>query len=255
MPSAPPPWLRHLRAFGLELSRGLLHLLYPGACVVCRAPLPPGGPPFCPACRTALTTDPFPACPRCAATVGPFVQAADGCTDCRDSRFRFDRALRLGVYEGALREVVLRMKHAAGEGLAERVGELWAEHAGDRLRQAGADVVVPVPLHWWRRLRRGYNQSEALARRLAAGLGLPCQASWLRRVRNTPHQTGRSAADRRTNVRGAFRARPGAPLRGQSVLLVDDVLTTGSTASEAAGALRAAGASGVTVAVLAHSTG
>jgi predicted amidophosphoribosyltransferase len=103
-----------------------------------------------------------------------------------------------------------------------------------------------------RRLRRGYNQSEILARPLAGRLRLPCRPGWLRRGRRTPQQTLQPPAGRRENVRGAFRARAGAGLRGRTVLLVDDVLTTGSTAHEAARALRQAGAARVVVAVLAH---
>jgi ComF family protein len=147
------------------------------------------------------------------------------------------------------------MKHAAGEGLAESLGLLWAEHAGQRLRSAGATVVIPVPLHWRRRWSRGYNQSEALARMLATRLALPCRPRWLRRIRNTPQQTQQTPSARSENVRGAFAARPGSPLAGQTVLLVDDVMTTGSTAGEAARALRAAGAGRVVVAVLARAQG
>jgi predicted amidophosphoribosyltransferase len=84
---------------------------------------------------------------------------------------------------------------------------------------------------------------------------LPCRPRWLRRIRNTPQQMRQTPADRRDNVRGAFRARARPALRGQTVLLVDDVLTTGSTCSEAARALREAGAARVVVAVLAHSQG
>jgi ComF family protein len=164
--------------------------------------------------------------------------------------FHFESVLRLGPYDGLLRDVVLRLKHANGEGLAELVGALWAEHAAPRLRQLGADVVIPVPLHWWRRLQRGYNQSESLARALADHLQLPCRPRWLRRFRHTPRQTVQTPAQRWDNVRGVFRARP--QVKGKTVLLIDDVLTTGGTASEAARALRAAGASRVVVAVLAH---
>ena len=130
------------------LCRGLLHLLYPGACHLCSAPLPPDVPPFCADCHKALTVDPHQQCPRCAGTVGPFAQVADGCPHCRGVSFPFDVAVRLGPYAGRLREAILRMKHAAGEGLAELVGEMWAESTEARLRALGADVVVPVPLHW-----------------------------------------------------------------------------------------------------------
>jgi len=106
-----------------------------------------------------------------------------------------------------------------------------------------------VDAQYW---RRGYNQATALARALASGLRIPCRERWLRRVRATPFQTDVAPSARRANVRGAFRAAADPNLKGQTVLLVDDVLTTGGTASEAARTLRAAGAARVVVAVLAH---
>jgi ComF family protein len=193
-----------------------------------------------------------PTCPRCAATVGPYANLSDGCLRCRSQRFHFAGATRLGRYDGLLREVILRMKHYEGEGLAENLAHLWADHAGARLRACGTSLIVPVPLHWWRRLARGYNQSEALAQVLSERLGLPCRTGWLRRVRPTPLQTALTPAQRRENVRGAFYARPRAEIRGQTVLLVDDVMTTGSTCDDAARALRAAGAAHVFAAVLAR---
>ena len=96
------------------------------------------------------------------------------------------------------------MKHSAGESLAEQIGELWAKSAADDLRGLGADSVVPVPLHWRRRWWRGYNQSEALARPIAARLGLPLCPSWLRRIRHTPDQKGLRAREKMENMRDAF---------------------------------------------------
>ncbi len=244
--------LGRLLTTGRTWAQGLLELLYPGVCWGCGQALRPDEVRFCGACRDALTGDRLPTCPRCAHTTGPFAHVADGCTACRDCAFAFDRVVRLGPYEGKLKEFVLRMKELAGEGLAEVLGEFWADQAGARLRELGAEVVVPVPLHWWRRWLRGYNQSEALAGALAARLGLPCRPGWLRRIRATPQQSRQTPAVRRVNVRGAFRARPRPALRQKTVLLVDDVLTTGTTASEAARALRAAGAGRVVVAVLAR---
>jgi ComF family protein len=237
---------------GRDLAQGLLQLFYPKLCWLCGVSLPPDGDGFCTPCATALTTDPHPTCPLCSSTVGPFAHLADGCPRCRNSALAFAAALRLGPYEGPLREVVLRLKHHSGEGLAEVVGALWAAHAEARLRATGTDLVIPVPLHWRRRWSRGYNQSETLAHALAARLRLPCRPRWLRRTRSTPKQTGQTPAGRRENVRGAFAARAVDAIKGKTVLLVDDVLTTGSTCSEAARALRSAGAVRVVVAVLAH---
>jgi ComF family protein len=163
--------------------------------------------------------------------------------------------MRLGPYEGLLRDVILRLKKSSGEALADLAGRLWAAHSESKLRDIRADVVIPVPLHWWRRWSRGYNQSEALARAVARRLGLPCRPGWLGRIRYTPLQTRQTPAGRPANVRGAFRARKRATLHSRTVLLIDDVLTTGSTASEAARALREAGAARIIVAVLAHSVG
>src|SRR5262249_45510734 len=151
----------------------------------------------------------------------------DGCSRCRHHSFHFEGAVRLGPYEGVLRDLILRLKHAPGESLAEPLGLLWAAHAEEHLRSLSADAVVPVALHWWRRLQRAYNQSEVLGRALAKRLGLPFRPRWLRRKRNTPFQVRQTASMRRENVRGAFTA-PGRPeIHGKAILLVDDVLTTG----------------------------
>jgi ComF family protein len=245
-------WLIRLAAIRHEVASGLIQLLYPGCCHLCGVLLSADVDFFCPSCLAGLTSDPLPSCPRCAGTVGPFVQLAGGCVACRGESFAFEAAIRLAPYDGVLRDAVLKLKHHNGEGLAELLGKVWVDRDAQRFRALGIDAVVPVPLHWFRRWRRGYNQSAAIARGLATHLKIPSFPSWLRRLRNTPVQTTQSPAGRRDNVRGAFRARTRARLKGRSILLVDDVMTTGATASEAARALRAAGAVRVTLAVLAR---
>jgi ComF family protein len=244
-------WLRGLR----ELARGVGQLVFPNACLICDAPEGDRADfrhGLCSDCHSAVTTDPLPACSRCALTVGPHTDTAAGCAACRDVALGFQAAIRLGPYNYRLRDAVLRMKSAAGEALAEEMGRVFWEAACAPLRSAGVDVVLPVPLHWRRRWVRGYNQAVAVGRELAAGLGAKFAPELLRRVRYTPQQLQPSASARRENVRGAFRVRSGASLAGRSVLLVDDVMTTGSTAGEAARTLRAGGADRVVVAVLAR---
>ena len=235
-----------------DLSRGFRELLYPSVCACCSTVAPEADGHFCPSCTATLTDDPHRTCPRCCSSIGEFTHTEKGCPQCRDERLQFDGSFRLGEYDGALRDLVLRMKSGAGEMLAECVGRLWAQRAEARFRAVGADVVIPVPLHWRRRWQRGYNQSEALSEAIAERLKLPHQPRWLKRIRHTPHQTAVSATERRENLRGAFRVSRGSNLKGKSVLLVDDVLTTGSTASEVAKAMKGAGAVRVFVAVLAH---
>jgi ComF family protein len=242
----------HLTSVGRDLRDGLLHLFLPAGCYVCGVPLAASARHFCDACRTRLFTDPHPTCPYCAATVGPYGTHDGRCPTCRDETFAFERVVRLGVYDGPLRDVILMLKHHSNEGLAELVAETWARQARALFDALNVDAVVPVPLHWWRRWWRGYNQSAALAHGIAGVLGLPLQTAWLRRVRNTPMQTRMSLAGRRENVRGAFRVRGGVSVRGRSILLVDDVLTTGATAGEAARVLHHGGCQRVVVAALAR---
>jgi ComF family protein len=247
-----------LGGVGRELTRGLLQLLYPGACQLCSRPLPPAEAHLCASCRTALTADLHAICPRCAGTVGPFANVEKGCTYCRGEHFSFERVLRLGDIKRnvVLHQAILRLKHQTGEELAEILGSLWAAAREAQLRAVQADVIVPVPLHWRRRWQRGYNQSAALAAALAGHLRLPCHPRRARRTRATPDQReAQSPSQRQANVRGAFWAGPPHQLAGKSILLIDDVLTTGSTCNEVARALRAAGAARVVVAVLGRSHG
>jgi ComF family protein len=158
----------------------------------------------------------------------------------------------LGEYDGLLRQVVQRLKDRRGEVLADLLAGRWARRAEAAFRALRVDFLVPVPLHFWRRMWRGYNQSAALTGALSRALGMPCGWRWLCRVRHTPRQTAQSATGRKENVRGAFAVRRGAPVPGRSILLVDDVMTTGATAAEAARTLCAAGAARVAVAVLAR---
>jgi ComF family protein len=243
---------RSLKLAVATLANGFRRLIYPDICWVCSGPLGDGATSLCAACAHSLTHDPHPTCPRCSSTIGPFINLEQGCPACRKESFAFDQAIRMGPYEGLLRDVVLRMKHPPGEGLAEVIGDTWAATLAARLKPLVIDVVMPVPLHWWRRWRRGFNQSEILAACVGAKLGIPCKSRWLRCARRTDAQKGLPPTSRRENVRNAFRVSRFAALDGKVVLLVDDVMTTGATAHEAARALRRAGAQRIIVATLAH---
>lgn len=236
------------REIGCGLGRGLLRLAVPPICPACGCGA--AEPGCCGRCRAALTHGSNARlCGRCGASAGPHVDCSSGCFACRNDRFAFETVVRLGRYEGALMEACRRIKEERQRPLAAALGELlWTTRAA-ALRQLAPDAVVAVPLHWRRRWRRGYNQADEIADRLARGLGVP-RLSALKRLRNTPPQAPLAASVRRTNVASSFRAT--RRLAGARILLVDDILTTGATCHHAARALRAAGAAQTVVAVLAR---
>jgi ComF family protein len=246
------PWT-NIVSVGRDLLSGFTQLVYPNTCWVCANFMPEARRHVCGACLPQLTIDPYPTCPRCSSTVGPHLVLDDSCPECRSESFAFAGAFRMAPYEGLLREVILRMKHRSGEDLAEVIGVLWAKQMAPRLAPLEPEVVIPIPLHWTRRWQRGFNQSEILAACLAKELGTPCWKRALRRVRRTEKQTLQpSGSARRENVKQAFTARRGYDLRDKAILLVDDVLTTAATASEASKALAAHKPKSIHVAVLAH---
>lgn len=193
--------------------------------------------------------DPERYCPRCGASAGPGAVTARGCAFCLNQRLHWQRITRLGPYSTPLDERVRRMKFQGQWRWAQWMGEALAEVV-DAPFDASRFVVCPVPMHWTRRWRRGFNQSALMADRLAKRRGWRT-AALLRRARATPPQTAVAPSSRGANVRGAFALACAADLSGHEVLLVDDVKTSGATLSTCARLLRRAGAQQVRVAVAA----
>lgn len=193
-------------------------------------------------------------CGRCGAPLGTGEPSTNACLRCRSSHFAFDAAVALGPYQGRLRQAVLQMKHPAGKALAAAMGQLMAVCRNESLTALHPHVVVPIPMHWRRRLVQRMNSPDVLADRIAALLGVPARPV-LWRQRNSLPQAGLAPRERFANVRNAFAADTKYDVTGLRALLVDDVLTTGATCSEAATVLKAAGAAAVFVAVLARATG
>jgi ComF family protein len=167
----------------------------------------------------------------------------------------FDRARAVARYDDVARKLVHRLKYSDRLDCAQSLGTMMAR-AGAELT-AEADVIVPVPLHRWRLWRRRFNQAMALARVVSRESRLPCEPFLLARVKRTHSQVGLTKAQRQENLQGAFKVPPEARARlaDKRVLLVDDVLTTGSTANAAARALLRGGARAVDVLAFARVVG
>lgn len=244
-------WLERWRREAAGWAGRGLDLLCPPRCACCSVEPPaaaraddlPAGVFVCPACTRALA-DERPRCPGCGGS-----GSASDCGHCRRARPAGAGLVVLGGYGDALREAVLKAKRPGAEAVAAALGRLLAVRHRETLAGWRCDAVVPVPMHWARRMFRGTSAAEEIARQLAADLRLPCRR-WLRRTRPTRMQNELPFEERRGNVRGAFRGRRGPA--GRRVLLVDDVVTSGGTLSACTAALMAAGAAAVYAAAAAR---
>jgi len=224
---------------GPGLLDSVLAVIFPSACPACgRLLTRPRRGPLCEPCWASLPRHAGVTC-RCGV---PLAAGTSACPRCRRARQPFSCGASLGPYEGTLRVVLHQLKYAGRRRAAGRLAEALLEEATVRALVATSDVLVPVPLHPRRLRERGFNQSALLAREIARRTGKATCADALRRRLDTVPQAGLSAAARRRNVRDAFAVRRGPAVAGRTVVLVDDVLTTGATALACARRLGEAGA-------------
>lgn len=256
----PPPPHRSSLAAALDRARGwgaswagaVEDLAFPLDCLICGGEGNEG--PWCGPCRGELLGAASWACPRCALALGPYESTAGGCSWCRGRSLGFDAAVALGPYQGPLRHLCLLLKRRPNAWLARWLADLLIAARGEALAGLAGARVVPIPLHWRRRLGRGYDQADALASRLARRLRLT-RSHALRRLRATATLARLGRTERLEVMRDAFGIRPKTDLEGRTILLVDDILTTGATTGAAARALKKAGAARVVVAVIGRAEG
>lgn len=244
-----------IRAAGQGMAGPAVAGLAGRRCLVCSEVT--HGPGLCPQCANKLRPRLGGYCPGCGELTESEEQALTVCSRCLLEPRPWSAMGFFGEYDGELREALLALKFGgklAGLGLlrelARHAYRLHRERPGGFLRE-GPDLVTAVPLHWRRLLTRGYNQSLELARGVARDIGAPLEPKALRKARHTVPQSRLSARERKANLAGLFVA-DRRVVGGKTVLLVDDIMTTGSTLEAASRAILSAGAARVEVLVVAR---
>lgn len=218
-------------------DRWILDFLYPPRCPVCDTAVLPQRR-ICAECVKKLRRANGAVCFKCGKPLANGRQ--EFCADCEKKPRRFTRGRALWIYEKEVKSSVYRFKYQNKREYGAAYAEEIAKWDGAWIKGKGIQAIVPVPLHKNRQKKRGYNQAEILAKELGRILDIPVRTDILRRERDTRPQKTLNDAQRKQNLRHAFRAKEGA-VPGR-VLLVDDIYTTGSTMNAAAGALLDAGA-------------
>jgi ComF family protein len=249
--------LRSAASGAALVAQGLFATLFPSDCRLCATPLTNiSRVPVCPNCLSEMAPIAGATCEICGERLGSgrSVLPSQLCPACQETRPHFTKAAAYGAYDGGLRELIHLLKYERVEPAAVVLGRMLGEAIQNLNIRADSILVIPVPLHSSKRRERGFNQSELIARAALKRNAFPCEmgADVLERTRPTVSQIGLTRPQRVENIRGAFRVRHPSRVSGRNVVLVDDVLTTGTTVSECARILRKAGAEKVWVATVAR---
>ncbi|MCK5001429.1 MAG: ComF family protein [Gammaproteobacteria bacterium] len=238
-----------IQGFFSSIARSAVQLLYPPRCLMCARP-GLDGVDLCEHCHQQLPFNQI-ACMACALPLPPNISEGAVCGRCQKKPPRYDQAFSLFSYEQPVIWLIQQLKFNEKLAHARLLGELIAE--SDCVTKISDDegvCILPVPLFKKRLRQRGFNQSIELARALSKKTGWPMELQRVQRVRETSAQTGLDAKERRKNIRGAFEVLEALPQK--HVVIIDDVVTTGSTANELSRVLKKAGVEKITVLSLAR---
>jgi competence protein ComFC len=226
-----------ITSLALDFWSGLLDLIYPPRCLVCGAS---DEDYLCADCEEKIDVIGSQYCHKCAMPCESYI-----CSDCRKRVYAFDSACSAGVYEGVLSKAIQALKFNFHIGMAEPLAKLMIRCFPYNQFSGKVDMLIPIPIHRSRMVDRGFNQSAELSKLMCERIALPVELRVLYKVKNTRHQANLPQDKRISNLEGAFAVRNPEMILGKSVLLVDDVFTTGSTLNEAAKVLKEAGAKAV----------
>jgi ComF family protein len=239
----------------IGIIQAFIDILYPPYCLICHTRIrgAKARGPLCVRCREKINTLPAPFCVKCGRGVAGAYTREGKCALCLKQHFHFDRAWAGYAYDGVIKEMLHYFKYNHKVSLGGTLAGLMLDFIGEyRLPVGSCDYIVPIPLSPARLREREFNQAYVLAAALSNHLKLKLLDNNLQRVRNTKSQADLDRIARWKNIRGAFKLKAPDTVKDKTILLIDDVLTTGATASEAAGALKNAGAGSVYVLTLAN---
>ncbi len=244
--------------WGRNALHTAVNIVIPPVCALCRADL---GDEyrcigFCQDCRSLLTGFGERYCARCGNEYDSHRQETNCgrngcCPRCKQQKFQFSAVFALGPYQSHVRRAVLQTKHPQGYPLAVALGRLLAQTQKKDLEVFHPDMVIAIPTHWWRRFQRGAYGPDAIAESVAKYLGIPKASRWIIRSRHTTKQVTLPQTRRKRNLENAFRLIK-KEVSGKRILLIDDVMTTGTTCNEVARIFQSNGARDVAVAVVAR---
>ena len=232
----------------------LLNLIFPPVCPICQTRLNGTGKDLilCPTCHTAVKPIRPPYCPRCGLPEPSGDGAGYLCGPCLKERWHFEVHRSSGLYEGALKEAIHTFKYGGVFPLVRVFGDLLQPTFQTLSQDYPVDVMIPVPLHIRRLRERGFNQALLLVKELNRRIGIPYEERALKKIKDTPVQIALKKRERRKNLTGVFQVKDTGTIKGKSVVLVDDVYTTGATVNECSRALLKAGAEQVAVLTVAR---
>jgi ComF family protein len=237
-----------------DIFLGFLDVLYPRHCFACDKSLHEEQNTYvCESCLEIIEATETKRCSKCGLKTGPGIASSSkGCPECKNTNLRFEKCFFVSDNIEPVKTLIHQFKYKKHICLATPLGSLLINHLHKKTI-GKIDSVVPVPLHWKKKQERGFNQSELMAKKISNELSIPISTNNLFRAKNTLSQTQLSRTQRQENVKGAFKVKNPRLFYQKNILLVDDVLTTGMTASECAKSLKNAGTNKVFLIALARS--
>jgi ComF family protein len=223
----------------------LIDIIYPPRCQICMDFLddhPAGRGDICDECFSGFRELTHPFCSICGEPFKSKVEEDHLCEKCLRKRPYYDELRAPYIYEERLMTAIQLIKYSGKSNIIKSLGPLLARYAKNWINDAKKMIMIPVPLHRRKLKQRGFNQSALFVKTISPVLGIEIDFFTLIRIRYTESQTGLSLEQRRKNVKGAFDVKGGGNITGKTVILVDDVATTGNTMNECARILKKAGA-------------